>query len=98
MNTHKDIVWKVGVKMEYKYFIMEILDNLYLIREDVKEGPGHEAISALINKIESRSMRTIEQSKKFEQPKTSSVNSSFQGKLQISKSEYNDVYIYQFKK
>ena len=59
----KGIVWKVGVKMEYKYFIMEILNDLYLIREDIKNGPGYEAIAALINKIESRSVHAIEPSK-----------------------------------
>ena len=49
--------------MEYKYFIMEILNDLYLIREGIKNGPGYEAIAALINKIESRSVHAIEPSK-----------------------------------
>lgn len=81
--------------MEYKVFIMGILNDLYLIREDVKEGPGHDAISALINKIESCSMDTIKQEKGIPTP-VKTMRS--EAEIAVSTTEHEGVYVYQFKK
>lgn len=86
--------------MEYKVFIMEILNDLYLIREDVKEGPGYDAITALIKKIESRSMENIElgreDAKQTIMPNRAHKSSNTE--LNISQTDLDGVFIYQFKK
>lgn len=88
------------LKKEYKHFIMGILNDLYLIREDVKDNRGHEAIEGLIRKIESKSYDSFEEKDILSVSKTTQnlVQQEYEGKVDVSTTKYQGVYVYKFMK